>query len=1366
MPRKMNTHHRVWVIICLLFILELIVLGIFHFRHSSEKNTEYNLHSDDSQSLAHTFKLSPKDSQDAFNLAMAYWDGKGQQQDRLQAKAWLIKSADAGNPNALYNLGAFRYLQLLVDNPDDPFGYRSLEKAADLGNSRAQVFIGIRYYLDDKNILPEDLKKARHYITLAAKQNEPFGLYAYAGILEQEDQNSQEAVKILTPLINDGFLLAAYPLASIYEEGKNGVEKNPQLAKQYSDMFNELLKYANEETFNPPPLPISMFSVLTPAERVNKLSELESLAKEGNSDATYQLFNIYNLGDGVIENKSKAVDYLEPLIDKKDPQALYLRYIVTRKNPDNIITAADNGYAPAAYYLYRVYSYYAEDNNFKHSSALAAKYLHQAAELGNKEAMSYFILSLLEDSNYPNPQLNQQVTLYANKLLADYPNDPMALTYASYVYYNEHSEIYNPSKAFELMQKAFDISPESYLRLNLAHKYAYGIGTAQNLEKAVQLYNENIIKFPADTRANRYLTELFYSYDLTVYLDEQIVIKYILDDIKNKNYYLQAHHYADYLLRTDAKKNYQQAFELYEKHNDYNLNAKIHYAIALIKYQKGQQSQAIALIDDVLNNKEYKDKLSDKELNAAYEILMGHALNNSTAKKLLLTLAVNKSYPKAEEYALSLVGKDPDITFQYAIEQLKKINNIDEVSDEQLKSDYDLIFKAADLGSSDASLYIAQNIQGYESARRWPYFSQRFKKITGLQENTLTTWLEKCADLGENDCWYQLGNIFEMGKYKNPVDYQRALSYYQQVTAKKHLYVQSHIDGIKKVLAEFDEYKTKAANGDGYANLVVADAYKNGKFGQLIDNGKWLKYIDRSAMLGNQPALVEIIRYYDTDSLQEKDRQKLLNYYLKAVEIGDNFLTYKLATHYFYGNSFVSANRNKAKKFYEKSGSSGQEYFDKMEQFDVLFSQKENDPHVLYEIGNAYYYGNGVPYNTIKAKNYFHQAAKKGDEDGLLAYVELLKTGVVDKRTESTLEPSNWDEAALWLKKIPDNTSAKDDLTFYQSTILPAQNGDGAKALELGYWYARESNTTEALHWFNTSYQAGNIEAIRPLILNSNIDTAEQKKLLQSGVDKGDLFSIDRLAQLIISSPEVATDSKEYQTVITGLESNLHSNDEGYQYRAYSQLEELYGNGITIDNQLIREKSPKKYVALLEQQSDTRVSALYNLYFYYSDSDFNKAISYLDKAAKIEPKEATYKLFLAYYPYKNCSNKNMDIKKTDQFLKTWLTLSGAPKMEQTYRPNAYAKESKNLGDIYFNGDCDIPENLDKAIEWYQISLDNHPYHAAENIYEAYLIKQDAEQAYYYALVLQKNMADITLFEQLSQEKKEIIKARLQKNSDK
>lgn len=1316
------------------------------------------------QTLTPLSKQQLIDSQAEFDLAMMFWDGKGQQQDRLKSKELLINSANVGNPNSLYNLGVFRYLQLIADTPEDPFGYRSLEKAADLGNSRAQVFIGMRYYFDDKKILPEDLKKARHYITLAAKQNEPFGLYAYAGILDHEDQNSQEAVNILTPLINDGFLLASYPLVSIYEEGKNGVEKDPQLAKKYSEIFNELLKCANEETFNPPPLPISMFSVLTPTERTNKLSELESLAKEGNSDAIYQLFDLYNLGDGVIENKSKAVDYLKPLVDKKDPKALYLRYTITHKNPDDVITAADAGYAPAAYYLSRVYELYIEDNNFNYSTELAKKYLRHAAELGNKEAMAYLIVSLQEDKEYPNKEINQQLMHYANKLLTDYPNDPMALTYASYVYYDEKSEIYDLHKAFELTQRAFEISPESYLRLNLANKYAYGIGTAQNLEKATKLYQENIVKFPNDLRSKRYLTEVFYTYDLSNYLDEKTVIDYVIDDMKTRNYYLQSYLYADYLLRTDAKKNHQQAFELYKNHSDYNLKAKIHYASALIKYQDNQHSQAITLIDDVFKNKEYKDTLSNKELDAAYNILMDYGLKNATAKKLLLTLAVNDSYPSAKDFALPLIGKDPDVTFQYAIEQLKKINNVDEVSDEELKSYYDLIFKAAEMGSADANLYIAQNIQDYKISTEWPYFSSRFISITQFPEEATTQWLEKCADLGNNDCLYQLGDIFERGRYKSPVNYQKALSYYDRITDKKYPYVQSHIEAINDVLAQFDEHKRKAHDGDAYANLVVSDAYKNGKFGQLIDNEKWLEYLDRSAMLGEQSALVEIIRYYDTNSLQEKDRQKLLSYYLKSVEIGDKFLTYKLANHYFYGSSFVSANRKNAKELYAKSGSYGQEYLDKMEKFDAYFSQKDNDPQALYELGKAYFYGNGTPHDDVKAKDYFRQAAEKSNTDGIIAYAKLLKTGVVDRSTKTTLEPSNWDEAIKWLSKLPSNPSAKDDLAFYQSTILPARNGDADKALELGYWYARESNSTEALQWFNTSYLAGNIEAIEPLILGSNLSLEEQKKLLHSGIAKGDLFSIDRLAWLIISSSDVATDSKEYQTIITDLESNLHSNDEHYQYSAYSQLKELYGNGITINNQLIREKSPEKYVALLEQQSETRTDALYDLYSYYRDSDFNKAVSYLEKAAKTEPKEATYKLFSAYYPYTNCSNENMDMKKTDQYLKSWLTLSGAPKEKQSYHPNIYAKESKDLGDIYFNGNCGIPKNLDKAIQWYQTSLENHPYHAAESIYNAYLSKQDAKQAYYYALVLEKNTENVPLFEQLSPKEKETIKARLQKDS--
>lgn len=1317
-----------------------------------------------SQTVTPPSKQQLIDSQAEFDLAMMYWDGKGQQQDRLKSNELLIKSAKVGNPNSLYNLGVFRYLQLIADTPDDPFGYRSLEKAADLGNSRAQVFIGMRYYFDDKKILPEDLKKARHYITLAAEQNEPFGLYAYAGILDQEDQNSQEAVKILTPLINDGFLLASYTLASIYEEGRNGVEKDPQLAKKYAEIFNELLKCANEETFNPPPLPISMFSVLSPTERANKLSELESLAKEGDSDAIYQLFDLYNLGDGVIENKSKAVDYLKPLVDKNDPKALYLRYTVTKKNPDDVITAADNGYAPAAYYLYRVYSLSIEDNNFNYSPELAKKYLHQAADLGSKGAMSYFILSMLEDSNYPNTQLNQQLTYYANKLLTDYPNDPMALTYASYVYYDKKSEIYDPNKAFELTQRAFEISPESYLRLNLANKYAYGIGTAQNLEKAVQLYNENIIKFPADTRSKRYLTELFYTYDLSAYLDEKIIIEYILNDIKDKSYYLQAYYYADYLLQTDAKKNYQQAFELYEKHSNYNLKAKIHYAIALIKYQDNQYAQAISLIDDVFKNKEYKNTLSNKELDAAYKILMDYGLKNATAKKLLLTLAVNDDYPNAKDFALPLIGKDPDITFQYAIEQLKKINNIDEVSDEELKSYYDLVFKAAEIGSTDANLYIARNLQNYKVSTEWPYFSSRFMSITQFPEEATTQWLEKCADLGNNHCLYQLGDIFERGRYKNPVNYQKALSYYERITDKKYPYVQSNIKAIKNVLAQFDEHKRKAHDGDAYANLVVSDAYKTGEFGQPIDETLWLKYLDRSAMLGNDVALQRIIYHYDNANLREEDRPKLLGYYLKAVEMDYENFTYKLAHYYFFGSAITPINRDKAKELYAKTGRYGRDDLDKMEKFDAYFNQKDNDPQALYELGKAYLYGNGTPHDNIKAKDYFRQAAEKGNTDGIIAYAELLKTGVVDRSTETTLEPSNWDEAILWLKKIPDSPSAKNDLAFYQSTILPARSGDADKALDLGYWYSRENNDTEALQWFKVSYQAGNIKAIRPLYLNSDINIEEQKKLLQSGVDKGDLFSIDKLAQLIISSPEVTTDSKEYKTIITNLESNLHSNDEHYQYSAYSQLKELYGNGITIDNQLIREKSPEKYVALLEQQSVTRVDALYSLYFHYRDSDFNKAVSYLEKAAKMEPKEATYKLFSAYYPYKNCSNKNMDIKKTEQYLKSWLTLSGAPEEEQSYRPNTYAKESKDLGDIYFNGDCGIPKNLDKAIQWYQISLENNPYHAAESLYNAYLSKQDAKQAYYYALVLKKNTENVPLFEQLSPKEKETIKARLQKGN--
>ncbi|MBO1929338.1 hypothetical protein J4731_15325 [Providencia rettgeri] len=45
-----------------------------------------------------------------------------------------------------------------------------------------------------------------------------------------------------------------------------------------------------------------------------------------------------------------------------------------------------------------------------------------------------------------------------------------------------------------------------------------------------------------------------------------------------------------------------------------------------------------------------------------------------------------------------------------------------------------------------------------------------------------------------------------------------------------------------------------------------------------------------------------------------------------------------------------------------------------------------------------------------------------------------------------------------------------------------------------------------------------------------------------------------------------------------------------------------------------------------------------------------------------------------------------------------------------------------MGTIYLKGDCDIDKNIDKAIEWYQISLNYHPTHALDAIYQAYVEK--------------------------------------------
>ncbi|MGG4609066.1 tetratricopeptide repeat protein [Providencia sp. Me31A] len=1358
----MTKQLKVWL--CILIVIALAV-SIYFINASSQSNSAqagYDLYQQgDTEAAFKQFqKTADTDSQSAYALAMMYKGGIGTPADESQAQSWLVKSAAQNNKNALYNLGFYRYNQEMQDTQDDKNGLTSLIKAADLGLLEAQVMVGGIYMEDKYEEKSRNVEQARKYFTLAAEQDSRLAKFALGYIAHDFDKDNKKAVEILTPLVSKDFPLPAILLASIYEEGGNGITQNKFFAKRYEriSMASTLEFIADADQFEPSPL--SLYGSLTLEEKQKIIANLETRASNGDETAMYILYQKYMTGEDVRKNKNKAAAYLYPLVQKRAPKALYLNYLADKDNIKDLTEAADAQYLDAMYAAYRVYSGKTFNYDVKRDDARADKYLTSAADMGHEQALITIIEKTISSHRFPNKQLADIVTKYTSILMEKYPNSPDALIAASNVYGNEDSPLYSPEKSFEALEKANKISPDYDSQIQLARYYIQGFGTKQNLPEAVKILKKGLDQRGYPSTADRLLVQLYYRYDIKEYVDEKIIIDILKQDVIERKNYELAHFYADYLLQQDAEKNRKLAFELYEQSSKQNYSGSVYYAAALLKYKPEETRRAVNLIVDVLNSPNNKSELSEKEINTANNILLKVGLTTVPAKNLLVNLALFENNTEALKLIEQQIGVDADITYLYGIKKLSQLTHVDDMSDAELKPYYDTILNAAELGSQSASLYIAQNLDRVNYYNDRPYYKARFQRITGLTPDDLVAQYKKCAAQNSNRCLYELGEIYQEGKYGEDANYDTALEYYGKISDPDFSFLKSRKRAIENAKAKFIKIQAEAKQNNPAALRQLADAYKNGSYGQKVDEKKSLEYLTAAAKFNDEKALKRLVDYYNQDTLIDTNKSKILGYYDQLANIGSKDYTRKLAHQYLNGSRLVEPNRQKAREYYIKAGSWGDQYIKYMDDFDIGMKMQGESANAKYKVGRAYYYGYGVKEDKLEGVKYLKMASDEGHELALGLYTKILYMGIPNKDNQSWLLEPNWDQAIIYLKKHPNPRRTEDYIEIYNTIVVPAQNGDTTAYIKLGDWYKRYGSPLAARTWYQKSIDAGNLAAYKPLDLVTDSAQVKRQNYLD-GTAKGDLFSKIQLAKDFLYDGNVPTDSADYNTAIQYLQEGMKSADSKLSGNAFNMLTVLYQEGIrNKDKSLNRPKDDKKYLALLQSEEANRPEALIQLYDYYAKTDEPKALEYLQRAYKNGDLNAVEKLYEINFPNQYCTNRRTaDMDKASTYLKEWLEKSKFEKNTDRRYISAAESLSKKMGDVYLNGKCDMQKDIDKAIEWYLISLNYHDEHALNSLYKAYVAKGDAKQAYYIALRLKKNTSNIELFDELSAKDKQDVDQR-------
>lgn len=249
------------------------------------------------------------------DLALRYAEGNGVGVDYRKGVYWLKKSADSGHAAARYELG--------------------------------QVYERGMYEV------PQDLKKAVFWYQKAADQGDVDAMFNLAVVYLQHERDTRKAVVPMAKAAGQGHAGAQYFLGLLYERG-DGVEPDREVAiALYRDAAKQGIVAARERLAAlgaGKPGSFEDYDGASPAA-------VQAAAEGGNPAAQLQMGNMLMSGDGVGQDKEKAVKWVNQ--------------------------SAAQGYAPAMSALSMMYM--AGEGVAKDEEA-ALKWMKKAADAGSDQA--------------------------------------------------------------------------------------------------------------------------------------------------------------------------------------------------------------------------------------------------------------------------------------------------------------------------------------------------------------------------------------------------------------------------------------------------------------------------------------------------------------------------------------------------------------------------------------------------------------------------------------------------------------------------------------------------------------------------------------------------------------------------------------------------------------------------------------------------------------------------------------------------------------------------------------------------------------------------------------------------------------------
>lgn len=602
-----------------------------------------------------------------------------------EALYWYEKSAQAGNAKAQNRLGQL-YLTTWEEFSNPKKAVQWFSAAAEQGDKSAQLELAKMYATG--TVVSKNETKAFEWRLRLAKEGDAnaqrqIGMMYFQGIGVAE--NKALAVKWLTKAANNNDYIAKFKLDSVKKAWNNkkkvqqALIPTPKLIKiSKSEIFQPKITLVNPDTVpiqdfikilgkleygkDKPELMIPRPQFALPTDSAHKtkvLYEIIRQANHGYPKAQFQLGTMYELGEGVEANISKAIDWYQ-----KAAKQSYLK--------------AD--YALAVLYL--------EGKGFDKHYKLAEQWLKKAALKGDRNAQ--FLLGQLYEFGFGEIRGKNKIrkNLTAAKAmygLASGNDMPQAQYNLAQLYISglldesQHSE--QQARYHELAFKLFKEAAKANVvdaKLALAFYYAANATSEKNMQWALETAKNS------ETSKGKFLLALMYSRGIATEKDQSKAMELYKAAVREGNpiaHYILGSYYAVNHDKAQARQLLTQASDANISFASYNLaildyqNYDIHQFLYLLeKAKKGNYQQASILLADYY----VAHQASDSDLRLAASIYQNLANNGNIDAQIKLAymyqqgIYYKKNYKEALNWYQQAANKNNSIA-EYALGNMFQI---------------------------------------------------------------------------------------------------------------------------------------------------------------------------------------------------------------------------------------------------------------------------------------------------------------------------------------------------------------------------------------------------------------------------------------------------------------------------------------------------------------------------------------------------------------------------------------------------------------------------------------------------------------------------------------------------------------------